>query len=136
MKNEKAKLRLLDAIERLRKTLSANSDAQISIECLMEDEDLHYTLNRDDLEALCNPMALKIRETLLELKQKLDDKKIPYSDVEIVGGGTRIPFVQRQIQEIFGVAGVKRTLNASESVARGCALMSAMMSPLFRVAEY
>ena len=31
---------------------------------------------------------------------------------------------------------VSRTLNASESVARGCALMAAMMSPLFRVAEY
>jgi heat shock protein 4 len=136
MKNEKAKLRLLDAIERLRKTLSANSDAQISIECLMEDEDLHYMLKREDLEALCEPMAVKIRETLLALKQQLDTKKIAYSDVEIVGGGTRIPFVQRQIQEVFGVAGVQRTLNASESVARGCALMAAMMSPLFRVAEY
>lgn len=31
---------------------------------------------------------------------------------------------------------MQRTLNASECVARGCALMSAMLSPLFRVAEY
>lgn len=29
-----------------------------------------------------------------------------------------------------------RTLNSSECIARGCALMSAMMSPLFKVANY
>ena len=29
-----------------------------------------------------------------------------------------------------------RTLNASECVARGCALMAAIMSPLFKVADY
>lgn len=52
MKNEKAKLRMLDAIEKMRKTLSANSEASINIECLMEDEDLFYTLKRDDLEQL------------------------------------------------------------------------------------
>lgn len=97
MKNEKAKLRMLDAIERLRKQLSANSEAQISIECLMEDEDLHYNINREELEQLCLPMAHKIRDTLMALKAKLDAKKIAYQDVEIVGGGTRIPFVQKQI---------------------------------------
>ena len=31
---------------------------------------------------------------------------------------------------------MQRTLNASECVARGCALMAAMMSPLFKVADY
>jgi len=37
MTNEKAKLRMLDAIEKMRKTISANSEAPINIECLMED---------------------------------------------------------------------------------------------------
>lgn len=31
---------------------------------------------------------------------------------------------------------VSRTLNASESIARGCAMMAAMRSPNFRVTEY
>lgn len=56
MKNEKAKLRLLDAIGRLRKTLSANSEGSISIECLMEDEDLFYNFTREELETLIAPM--------------------------------------------------------------------------------
>jgi heat shock protein 4 len=31
---------------------------------------------------------------------------------------------------------ISRTLNASEVIARGCAIQSAMLSPLFKVAEY
>lgn len=61
MKNEKAKLRLLDAIARLRKTLSANSEGSISIECLMEDEDLFYNFNREELETLIAPMLAQTK---------------------------------------------------------------------------
>lgn len=56
--------------------------------------------------------------------------------MEIIGGGTRIPAVQKLIEEVFEVEQIKRTLNASECIARGCSLMSAMLSPLFKVAEY
>jgi len=34
------------------------------------------------------------------------------------------------------VTSLDKTLNASECIARGCAMMSAIMSPLFKVAEY
>jgi len=53
-----------------------------------------------------------------------------------VGGATRIPAVQRLIEKVLKVEGVSRTLNASESIARGCAMMAAMRSPNFRVTEY
>jgi len=39
------------------------------------------------------------------------------------------------IQDVFGVETL-RTLNASESIARGCAIQAAQLSPLFKVAEY
>jgi len=56
--------------------------------------------------------------------------------VEIIGGGSRIPIVQQLINETFNCEEVMRTLNASECIARGCALMSAILSPLFKVADY
>lgn len=68
MKNEKAKLRMLDAIEKLRKTLSANSEANINIECLMEDEDLFYNFKREELEQIIAPMLEVIKSTLVELQ--------------------------------------------------------------------
>ena len=53
----------------------------------------------------------------------------------MVGGGTRIPEFLRIAKDIFGVE-LSKTLNASESVARGCALMAAIKSPLFKVPNY
>jgi len=97
MKNERAKLRMLDAIEKMRKTLSANSDANINIECLMEDEDLFYNHTRVEMEAIIAPMLEVIKSTLVELNEILKQKNITISDVEIIGGGTRTPIVQKYI---------------------------------------
>jgi heat shock protein 4 len=58
MRNEKAKLRMLEAIEKMRKLLSANSDSPINIECLMEDEDFYALYKREDFEKLIEPMTL------------------------------------------------------------------------------
>lgn len=40
------------------------------------------------------------------------------------------------ILDTFKGGQIMRTLNSSECIARGCSLMSAMMSPLFKVADY
>jgi heat shock protein 4 len=39
--NVRTRLRMLDALEKMRKILSANSEATLNIECLMNDEDVH-----------------------------------------------------------------------------------------------
>lgn len=39
------------------------------------------------------------------------------------------------VKTVFGMDH-SRTLNSSESIARGCGLMAAMKSPLFKVQEY
>jgi heat shock protein 4 len=53
----------------------------------------------------------------------------------MVGGGTRIPAFQKIITGVFNIEPM-RTLNSSESIAKGCALMAAIKSPLFKVAPY
>jgi heat shock protein 4 len=54
----------------------------------------------------------------------------------MVGEATRIPIFQEKCKLVFGVDTVSRTLNSLETVARGCSLQSAMLSPLFKVADY
>lgn len=51
--------------------------------------------------------------------------------VELVGGCSRIPAVQRILAQYFGRE-PSRTLNAKEAVSRGCALQCAMLSPSFK----
>lgn len=57
------------------------------------------------------------------------------SSVEVVGGSTRVPSVLRQLTDFFGRE-PSRTLNAKETVSRGCALQCAMLSPTFRVRDF
>lgn len=135
MKNDKAKLRLLDAIEKQRKILSANSEANINVEYLVEDEDLNYHLSRTEFEKIISAELQRFREVLLRLREEITNKKIQIHSVEIVGGATRIPCVQRIIEEVFG-KDLSRTLNMSECIARGCAMQAAIISPLFKVASY
>jgi heat shock protein 4 len=45
--NRKAIVKLMESIERQRKILSGNIEHDLSIECLMEDSDLHYAMKRE-----------------------------------------------------------------------------------------
>merc|ERR1712183_284828 len=64
------------------------------------------------------------------------------SSVEIVGGGSRVGFVKRNLSKILGLKqsatnnGLSTTLNADEAIARGAALQSAILSPRFKVKPY
>lgn len=92
-------------------------------------------MTRDEFEKLIAGHLVKVKENLLRLKAKIDEKKLDIHSVEIVGGATRIPAVQALIKETFGIE-ISRTLNQTECIARGCAMMAAYCSPQFRVAEY
>ena len=55
--------------------------------------------------------------------------------VEVVGGSSRMPAVAGLLAGLFGRE-PSRTLNAKETVARGCALQCAMLSPTFKVRDF
>jgi len=103
MNKEKPRLRLLDAVEKCRKVLSANNEAGISLEYLMEEDDLNDTVTREQFEKLIAAPMAKVRACLVNLKDQLVKKNIKLHEVEIIGGCTRIPIVQSIIMEVFGV---------------------------------
>ena len=55
MEAPRSRLRMLDAIEKTRKTLSGNSEAACCCEALMEDEDLDCTVTREKFEEMITP---------------------------------------------------------------------------------
>jgi len=93
---------LLDAIEKQRKVLSANSDSTISIEYSIENCDLNQHLNREQYEELIAPVVARVKQTL----QRILEKDIPVHSVEIIGGAARIPIIQRVLQEMFKVESI------------------------------
>lgn len=122
----------MEYIEKQRKILSGITEHDLNIEYLMEENDLSYTMTRDQFEKISAPIFQAIREALIKVRDNLKAKNINLHSIELVGGGSRIPGFVHLVKETFGVE-PSRTLNSSESVARGCALMAAIQSPLFKV---
>lgn len=133
--NVKASIRLRVACEKLKKVLSANAEAPLNIECLMDEKDVKGYIKREEFEHLSSGLleriAVPCHKALAD--SGLSVEKI--NSVELVGSGSRIPAIGRVLASIFKRE-PSRTINASECVARGCALQCAMLSPVFRVKEY
>ncbi|CAI9756597.1 unnamed protein product [Fraxinus pennsylvanica] len=133
--NARASLRLRTSCEKMKKVLSANPEAPLNIECLMEEKDVKGFIKREDFEKLSSELLERIsipcRKALLDSGLTLE--KI--HTVELVGSGSRIPAIAKILNSLFGKE-PRRTVNASECVARGCALQCAMLSPIVRVREY
>jgi len=133
--NPRARLRLLDAIEKMRKLLTGNKEADISCESLLEDEDLRQHFTRTELEELIGPFLERFNKCLQDSMAKagIDVKELDF--VELVGEATRIPICIEQIRTIFG-KDPSRTMNSTDCISRGCALQAAMLSPNFQTAGF
>ena len=133
--NGKAMVRVHAAAEKMKKILSANLQAPLNIESLMNDVDVHGMMKREELEALVEPLLARVHipleQALLEAKLKVEDIDI----IELVGGCTRVPALKERIQKFFG-KGLSFTLNQDEAIARGCAFSCAILSPVFRVRDF
>ncbi|KAF6220561.1 hypothetical protein HO133_002994 [Letharia lupina] len=133
--NPKALVRVTAAAEKMKKILSANAQAPISIESLMNDVDVNGMMKREELEELLQPLleraTIPLEQALAEAKMKVED----IDTVEMVGGCTRVPSLKERISKFFG-KGLSFTLNQDEAVARGCAFSCAILSPVFRVRDF
>nr|VZI44509.1 unnamed protein product [Spirometra erinaceieuropaei] len=135
-KSPKSRARLLKSCEKLKKVMSTNStDIPLNVECLTEDRDFSSSMKREFFEDLCQPLLIRVRNTLQRALDAAGLKPDNVQFVELVGGGTRIPAVKRIVADVFGKEG-RTTLNADEAVARGCALQAAICSPAYKVREF
>lgn len=133
--NARASIRLRASCEKLKKVLSANTEAPLSIECLVEDTDVRGIITRGEFEKLSSKLLERVtapcRKALKDTGLCVDE----IYTIELVGSGSRIPAIKKSLTSLFQKEPT-RTLNASECVARGCALRCAMLSPTLQVRDY
>ncbi|KAJ7567999.1 hypothetical protein O6H91_01G015000 [Diphasiastrum complanatum] len=133
--NARASQRLRAACEKVKKVLSANAVAPLSIECLMDEKDVKGFIKREEFEKLAEPLLERVK---VPIEKALAESRLTIDrihSVEVVGSGSRVPAIIRILASFFKKE-PGRTLNASECIARGCALQCAMLSPTFRVREF
>ncbi|CAF1624554.1 unnamed protein product [Rotaria sordida] len=126
--NKRALRRLRTACERAKRTLSSSSQASIEIDSLYEGIDFYSTLTRARFEELCVDL---FRSTLEPVEKALRDAKMDKSNIHeivLVGGSTRIPKVQKLLQDFFNGKELNKSINPDEAVAYGAAVQAAILT--------
>jgi molecular chaperone DnaK len=130
--NDKAAMsRLKDAAEKAKIELTTLMSTDIDLPFITSDstgpKHLHLTLTRTKLESLAQPIVQKTESTILKA---LQDAKLTPTGIDkiiLIGGMTRMPLVQRFVEQILGKA-PERGLDPMECVAVGASIQAAVIT--------
>lgn len=122
--NKRSMIRFKQAVEKVKKTLSANPVVLFEVPSLMNDIDISMTVKRDEFNDLIKQEISQIRPKIEEAIQKAGITKEQISFVEIVGGSSRIASIKAEIKEIIG-SEAKMSLDLDECFAIGAGFMAA-----------
>ncbi|KAH8305761.1 heat shock 70 kDa protein cognate 1 [Drosophila kikkawai] len=125
--NKRALRRLRTACERAKRTLSSSTQASIEIDSLYEGVDFYTAVTRARFEELNGDL---FRGTMEPVAKALRDAKMDKGqihDIVLVGGSTRIPKVQRLLQDFFNGKELNKSINPDEAVAYGAAVQAAIL---------
>ncbi|KAK3877627.1 hypothetical protein Pcinc_017662 [Petrolisthes cinctipes] len=125
--NKRALRRLRTACERAKRTLSSSTQASVEIDSLFEGIDFYTSVTRARFEELCADL---FRGTLEPVEKALRDAKMDKAqihDIVLVGGSTRIPKIQKLLQDFFNGKELNKSINPDEAVAYGAAVQAAIL---------
>ncbi|CAF3823608.1 unnamed protein product [Rotaria sp. Silwood1] len=126
--NKRALRRLRTACESAKLSLSLLSQAPIEIDSLHDGIDFHSIITRTQFEEICDDL---FRSTLEPVEKALRDAKMDKSSIDeivLVGGSTRIPKIQKLLQDLFNDKELNKSINADEAAAYGAAILAAIFA--------
>ena len=126
--NPRSLRRLRTASEKAKRILSSSAQAAIEIDCLFEGIDFYTTITRARFEEMNGDL---FRSTLEPVEKALRDSKCDKSqihDIVLIGGSTRIPKIQKLLQDFFHGNELNKSINPDEAVAYGAAIEAAILS--------
>ena len=130
-KDKMAMQRIKDAAEKAKKDLSGMTNTQISIPFITQNENgpLHLEVNmtRSKFEELNMDL---FESTLEPVRKALKDAKLTAKDIDkvlLVGGSTRIPYIQELVKKELGQEPSKG-VNPDECVAIGASIQGGVLT--------
>ena len=130
-KDPTALQRLKEAAEKAKIELSSATSTEINLPYIMAvdgvPKHLVKTLTRAQFEQLVDDL---VRRTLQPCKKALQDAKLQTTDIDeviLVGGSTRIPKIQEEVEKFFGKKASKG-VNPDEVVAIGAAIQGGVLT--------
>jgi molecular chaperone DnaK len=130
-KDPMALQRLKEAAEKAKMELSTSTQTEINLPYIMPvdgiPKHLVRTLTRAKFEQLCDDL---IQSTIEPCRKAMKDAGYTNSDIDeviLVGGSTRIPAIQKIVEDFFGKAPSKG-VNPDEVVAVGAAIQGGVLT--------
>jgi len=132
LRNDKtAFIRLKEGVEKAKIELSTTLETEINLPYITATQTgpkhLVTKLTRAKVEELVNPIVERCRKPIEIALEKADIKKESIEKVILVGGPTRMPIVQKFIENIFGKK-AEGGVDPMECVAIGAAVQGAVLS--------
>ena len=136
-KNNKIKLRLLKPIEKARRTLTVNKDAQISVDSLSDDIDFSIILTREDYEKIIADKVQLFKQELINFCNRIKQNypEIDLTNVEMAGELMRTPILEKTIKEITKIE-MSKTILTDECLSVGCSLYGALLKGCFPIQNF
>ena len=123
--------RLKDAAEKAKKDLSGMSSTPISLPFISQKEDGPVHLNIDLTKAKFEDLCRDLFDSTLEpVRKALKDAKLEKNQIDqviLVGGSTRIPYIQELVQKELEKE-PNKGVNPDEVVAMGAAIQGGVLS--------
>ena len=130
-KDKMAMQRVKDAAEKAKKDLSGMSTTNINLPFISQSEDgpVHMDINltKAKFEDLCRDL---FDSTLEPVRKALKDANLKASDIDeviLVGGSTRIPYIQELVKKELGKE-PNKSVNPDEVVAMGAAIQGGVLT--------
>ena len=122
--------RLKDAAEKAKIELSSNTSTDVNLPYITADASgprhMNIKISRAKLESLVEEL---VNRSLDPCRTALKDAGVTAADIDeviLVGGQTRMPKVQEEVEKLFGKA-PRRDVNPDEAVAVGAAIQGAVL---------
>ncbi|TLM66568.1 MAG: molecular chaperone DnaK [Deltaproteobacteria bacterium] len=131
LRNDKMALqRLKEAAEKAKCELSSSMETDINLPFITADQSgpkhLNLKLSRAKLESICADLLAKLVEPCKTALKDAGMSSGEINEVILVGGMTRMPAVQKKVEEIFGKVPSKG-VNPDEVVAVGAAIQGGVL---------
>ena len=130
-KDKMAMQRIKDAAEKAKKDLSGMTNTQISLPFIAQSDEgplhMEMSLSKAKFEDLCRDL---FDSTMEPVRKALKDAKLTNKDIDkviLVGGSTRIPYIQELVKKELGQE-PNKGVNPDEVVAMGAAIQGGVLT--------
>ena len=123
--------RLKEAAEKAKHELSSASETDINLPFICADDGgpkhLVHSMTREELEILVQDMVARLEAPCVTALEDAGLSASEIDEVVLVGGMTRMPLVQKKVEEIFGKPPMKG-VNPDEVVSAGAAIQGGVLT--------